>query len=185
MEFRHFLKRCISALNLSGVDYVIVGGVLVSIYGEPRTTKDIDVIINIKENEDNKIEKFLKSLNKFELQVLGGKNTIKSSLREKIHFTAFNKSYLYWMDIQGIYSILDEIVFETRKKIKILGENAWVESMEALIVSKLSVYYSEQSLRDVKSILILNKDKINKQLLFKIADKIGVRRRVEEVLNKI
>ena len=36
LNFEEFLKKCIRALNNSGVEYVIASGVLVSIYGEPR-----------------------------------------------------------------------------------------------------------------------------------------------------
>ena len=184
LDFKEFFKRCIKALNDSKVDYVIVGGVLVSLYGEPRATKDINAIIDL-DLDDDVILRFLNSLKKFDLVVVGGKETVKEALKEKIHFSAFNSSYLYWMDIQGIYSILDEIAFETRRKIEILGEETWVESMEALIVSKLSMYYSEQSLRDVESIILLNRGKLNLKLLLSIADKIGVRRRVEEILSRI
>jgi len=169
-------------LNESGVEYVIVGGVLVSIYGEPRATKDVDVIVNLKLGNEELIRRFLITAKKYDLEVIGGIETIRRALKEHIHFTVFNKSYLYWMDVQGIYSILDKIVFETRRKMQILGLEAWVESLEALIVAKLSVYYSDQSVRDVRSMIELNREVIDKELLYAIADKIGVRRRVEEIL---
>jgi len=71
------------------------------------------------------------------------------------------------------------------EEISILGTEAWVESLEALIAAKLSVYYSDQSIKDVKSMIELNRDSINKKLLYAIADRIGVRRREEEMLASI
>ncbi len=185
MNFEEFFKRSISALNESGVNYVIVGGVLVSIYGEPRATKDIDVIVDLAPEDTELINRFFGAMRKYELDVVGGLETIRDALAEKIHFTVFNKSYLYWMDVQGIYSILDQIVFKTRKRMKIFGLDTWVECLEALIVAKLSIYYSDQSVKDVKSMVELNRDVIDRELLYSIADKIGVRRRVENILKEL
>ena len=185
MNFEEFLRRCIRTLNESKIEYVIVGGVLVSIYGEPRATRDVDVIIDLEPENEESIRNFLTAMRKYDLDIMGGVETIRNALKERIHFTVFNKSYLYWMDVQGIYSILDKIVFETRRKMKILGMDTWVESLEALIVAKLSIYYSDQSVRDVRSMIELNRDSIDKELLYAIADKIGVRRRVEKMLSEI
>ena len=134
MNFEEFFKRSISALNESGVNYVIVGGVLVSIYGEPRATKDIDVIVDLAPEDTELINRFLGAM---------------------------------------------------RKRMKIFGLDTWVECLEALIVAKLSIYYSDQSVKDVKSMVELNRDVIDRELLYSIADKIGVRRRVENILKEL
>ena len=86
MNFIEFAQRTINALNNSGVNYVIVGGILVSYYGEPRVTRDIDVIIDVKPEEDDKISQLVKSFEENELCVIGGKNRIKEALFEKFHF---------------------------------------------------------------------------------------------------
>lgn len=46
-SFERFVKRVISALNESKIDYVIVRGVAAIIYGRPRTTMDIDIIADL------------------------------------------------------------------------------------------------------------------------------------------
>lgn len=46
--FQRFITLCIRALNKSEIDYVLIGGVIVSIYGRPRSTMDLDVIIEQK-----------------------------------------------------------------------------------------------------------------------------------------
>ncbi len=51
------------ALNSSEVDYLIVGGVLVSLYGEPRSAKGIDVIIVLNLVDDS-VLRFLYGLKK-------------------------------------------------------------------------------------------------------------------------
>ncbi|MFX0066043.1 MAG: hypothetical protein ACFFC7_28075 [Candidatus Hermodarchaeota archaeon] len=44
-SFQNFLKRAIRALNKSQITYVLIGGVVVTIHGRPRSTMDIDLII--------------------------------------------------------------------------------------------------------------------------------------------
>ncbi|MEW6162681.1 MAG: nucleotidyltransferase [Nitrospirota bacterium] len=46
-------------LNEKGIRYIVVGGIAVNLYGIPRMTYDIDLILDL---EDNNIEKFLRLL---------------------------------------------------------------------------------------------------------------------------
>ena len=45
-SFQNFLKRAIRALNKSQITYVLIGGVVVTIHGRPRSTMDVDLIIS-------------------------------------------------------------------------------------------------------------------------------------------
>jgi len=63
--------------------------------------------------------------------------------------------------------------------------NTWIESVECLIVAKLSVYYSEQSLKDVISILQASKEIIDQSKLRDLAKKLGVLGRLEKVLMQV
>jgi hypothetical protein len=42
------LEKVISALNNSRVDYMITGSIVSSLQGEPRSTHDVDIVINIQ-----------------------------------------------------------------------------------------------------------------------------------------
>lgn len=185
MNFIEFAQRTINALNNSGVNYVIVGGILVSYYGEPRVTRDIDVVIDVKPEEDDKISQLVKSFEENELCVIGGKNRIKEALFEKSHFTIFNKSYLYWVDAKGVYDILDKLAIETKVKGKLFGKEAWIEAPEVLVISKLSLYYSERGIEDAKSIIRVSWDKLNKKRLKALAEKFGVLFRLRKILQEL
>jgi hypothetical protein len=39
------LRSIVSALDGAGVDYALVGGLAVAVWGAPRATKDIDLLI--------------------------------------------------------------------------------------------------------------------------------------------
>lgn len=58
-DFNHFLQ-IIKALNKENVEYIIIGGIAVIIYGFPRLTQDIDLLINF---ESENIEKLKLALN--------------------------------------------------------------------------------------------------------------------------
>lgn len=54
-------KRIINFLNNQKVDYLVIGGIAVSVLGNPRETNDIDLCIFIKKKD---IDSFLKKLEK-------------------------------------------------------------------------------------------------------------------------
>ena len=66
MEFEDFIKRVITSLNKSDLKYVIVGGFAAIFRGKPRTTMDLDLII---EDNHQKLYKFLDELKKVEFDV--------------------------------------------------------------------------------------------------------------------
>jgi len=42
------LEKVITVLNNSNVDYMITGSIVSSLQGEPRSTHDVDIVINIQ-----------------------------------------------------------------------------------------------------------------------------------------
>ena len=59
-EFPEILQLICSFLNESKIEYVVVGGVAVMYHGVPRTTVDIDLII---QSIDDEIPSFVQYLN--------------------------------------------------------------------------------------------------------------------------
>ena len=58
------LKQLVKLMKAAKVDYAILGGMAVSVYGEPRMTFDIDVTIILDANK-LAIDRFLKEARKF------------------------------------------------------------------------------------------------------------------------
>jgi len=54
-DFKDFIKF----LNSNDVEYLLIGGWAVSIYGNPRLTKDIDFLISSKDENIYKLKKAL------------------------------------------------------------------------------------------------------------------------------
>ena len=174
MSFENFIKKAIKALNESKVKYAIIGGIAAIFYGRPRTTLDLDVVILIKKE---KVEDLCKNLikNGFEVSL----KEVKEVLKKKTHVSIFLKNSPYRIDLKGVYSSLDKASISKRRKIKIFGEETWIESPEDVIVAKL-VYGSEQDLNDAKAI-ILNQ-KLNKRYLFKRAKEENVFKKLKQLM---
>ena len=58
-EFPEILRLVCSYLNENNIDYVVVGGVAVMYHGVPRTTVDIDFIIQIDDQDIPAFDDFL------------------------------------------------------------------------------------------------------------------------------
>jgi hypothetical protein len=57
--FEKLLKRIAAALHKNNIPYMVIGGQAVLLYGEPRLTKDIDIILGIGPEELSKIKKIV------------------------------------------------------------------------------------------------------------------------------
>lgn len=61
------LERVAAALEQEGLDYMVIGGQAVLLYGEPRLTKDIDITLGIPPTEVHRVIAMAESL---DLEVL-------------------------------------------------------------------------------------------------------------------
>ncbi|MCS7144150.1 MAG: hypothetical protein NZ879_03930 [Archaeoglobaceae archaeon] len=47
MELRELIKRLAQKLDEKRIDYMLIGGQALLLYGEPRLTKDIDLTLGV------------------------------------------------------------------------------------------------------------------------------------------
>ncbi|MBK7057875.1 MAG: hypothetical protein IPH52_23045 [Leptospiraceae bacterium] len=50
MSQLELLKKTLSVLDAHNIEYMLVGSFVSSLYGEPRSTQDIDMIVSINRN---------------------------------------------------------------------------------------------------------------------------------------
>ena len=173
------MKDLIQALNELELEYVIVGGMAVNCWGNIRTTKDIDVIIDLKEKD---IENFVKKIKKrgFIIRV----EDIKKAVDEKSHFTVFDREYIYHIDIKGVYGERERKSLEEKKEIKIDDLKIFVASPEDVIANKL-LFGSEQDIKDAESIFIRQKGKLNIAYLEKRCKELNVYEEYKKMVERI
>ncbi len=145
------LKKVCTGLEKQDIAYMLSGSVAMNVYTVPRMTRDIDIVINVKVSDSDKIAELFKE----------GYYIYKEGLKEEIK----NRRMFNVIDEQTSFKI-DFIIrkntpfhineFERRVSKKIFGVDVWVVTIEDLIISKLKWIQdlkSDQQISDVENLL--------------------------------
>ena len=165
-----------SRLNILNIRYMITGSVAVIVYGEPRMTHDIDLVVELEYEDAARfaeaftIQKFYcPSIEVIRLE-LG--RSFRGHFNLIHHETGFKADvYLRGRDP------LHEWALNKRKKIDIEGEAIWVAPVEYVILRKLEFYKegkSEKHIRDIKGMLSISSNDIDFEELEKRVESLGL-----------
>jgi len=157
--FLIFLER----LNNSGIEYMTTGSVASIIYGEPRVTHDIDLVLGLYTHN---IEKLVSVFDREEFYC-PPMEVIKAEIAKKTggHFNIIHHSTGFKADIYPIGEDKLHIWAMTKKrKIEIENCDVWLAPPEYVIVRKLEYYKeggSSKHLSDIKKMLDISGKTIN------------------------
>ena len=167
--FKIFTAR----LNKIGIRYMVTGAVAAIIYGEPRLTHDIDLVIELKLEEVKKIQEAFPSGEFYCPPEEAIKLEIKRPSRG--HFNIIHRETGFKADC---YLMGDDKLhhwgISKRRELDVEGEPVWVASPEYVILRKLEYFRegrSEKHLKDIASILAVSPEQIDFDQLH---EKIGV-----------
>lgn len=155
------LKQICNELDKEGIIYMVSGSLALNIYATPRMTRDIDIVIELAEQD---IDKFIKI---FKDHFYIYKPTVEEEVRRKGMFNVIDNRTGYKAD----FIILKDneyrqLEFSRRKRTTVLGFEAWVVSIEDLIISKLIWTQQLQSNRQIDDIQnLLENPTIDKEYL--------------------
>jgi len=163
------VKVFIDKLNSTDIDYMIVGSLGSIIYGEPRMTRDLDLVINIQSKDAKLISKLfpIKDFYCPPDEVIIQEVITKGQFSLIHHKTGFKVDLIVCKN--NAHSIKE---FERRKKIEIFeGLSAYVASPEDIIIKKL-IYFkegrSQKHIDDIKGMLAnteINNDYVNEWIV--------------------
>jgi len=153
-----------------GIKYYLVGGILVSIYSETRTTQYIDFVIDIYSVNHN-IDTYIEILKKNDFYPI--QDWISTSILAKdIHLLQFlDKQQVikfdnYIIDRKSIskYKKIGPLGLKRRLRINFAGIECWVASKEDYILSKL-VFGGWQDYSDALGCWLRFQDDLDKDYL--------------------
>ena len=164
MNTEDVLARIVSALEGAGIPYMLTGSLASSIYGTPRATKDIDIVISPSEAQLRKLKDLLPG-NEYYFDL----DDALDAVRRRSQFNVIDFASMWKVDliVQKRRSY-DRTAFEHRVSIDHEGIRLFVTSAEDSIISKLDwakLGDSEIQLRDVAGILRARPERLDRNYI--------------------
>lgn len=157
--------QVLKTLKNNDIQYMIVGSLAAMVYGDPRLTRDMDLVVEISPNEAEKLEKLF-PLEQYYCPPL---EVLKSEIIHRGQFNLIHQDSGLKIDImlrkQTAHAIEE---FGRRREVELWnGFEAFLASPEDIIVKKLDFYRmggSEKHLTDIRGIVAetnLDQDYLN------------------------
>lgn len=184
LSYEEFIKRILHVLEVAEIEYMVGGAVAVWVWGEPRGTQDLDVVVQINPEQAQKLSA---ELEKVEIIL---DNLLET--RADLAINAIHGASGYKAEFFPLREGDDLRQAALRRKIEVdyggeLGK-VFVHSPEDLIIYKL-VYYglSKQTkhLRDIVSIITHLGDELDHAYIEEWAAPKGVIAVWREILGKV
>jgi len=182
-DFQKLLTKIGGILNKLKIHYYVTGGYAISVWGRPRSTFDIDVIIKLPESQIGILTKKLRGIS--EINYIE-KEDMENAVAKKGEFNFIHGNSGIKVDF-WIWKENDDFEISAMKRRvakKILDEKIYFISAEDLILSKLIWHKKTETsrhLEDAESIIKISGKKLDKKYLTKWAKKLGI----SKILNKI
>lgn len=174
-----FLATIVDKLNKAKIHYMVCGSLGSSTHGEPRATKDIDILIT---SSLKQLKQFISS---FSEDYYADYEMAEDAFRRQSMFNIIDIKTGWKVDLiflkDNEYAIEE---FSRRQDAKILEVEVKLVSPEDSILSKLhwaKMGNSDRQLRDAFGVAVVQWEKLDKAYLKKWAQKLNV----EDLLNRI
>ncbi len=150
-EELELLKEVTERLNRANIPYMVSGSMAANYYSIPRMTRDIDIVVELKETD---IDKFV---NLFAEDFYVDKEMIKKEVLRQGMFNLIHTQFVIKIDfIVKESSPYQDTAFSRKREVLIKSSPVWFISPEDLIISKLNWAkdsHSEIQLKDVRNLV--------------------------------
>lgn len=138
-------------LEAAGIAFMLTGSVAMNQYAQPRMTRDIDIVVMLREGDAATIVKL------FEPDYYVPAEAVSRAISRRSMFNLIHNESVFKVDFIVLkHDPYRQEEFARRKQVMIEDFQTWVVSREDLILSKLvwaKDSKSELQLRDVKNLL--------------------------------
>jgi len=190
LSYEGFVRLVLDAIEAAGIEYLIGGAVATWAWGEPRSTLDLDLVVNIPLEC---VSQFSKELKKRDMLV--PEEIILDNILEDRVDLPINAIHMYSGYKADLYPVRDgdelrASAFNRRQKVDLgasLGE-VYLHAPEDLIIYKLWYYSISQQtkhIRDITSIVMTLRDELDFSYIEKWVMKKGLLNIWQELLDRI
>lgn len=179
-----FLAHALSALERIGIPYAVVGAFASTAWGEPRMTRDIDIVVELTANQVDELCSEFPAQEFYVSRAAANEAAHRHGQFNVIHPASGNK-----IDFMVI-GISEWSKAQLKRRQRIEFEPAisgYVAAPEDVVLGKL-IYYregkSEKHLRDIRGILKVSHDALDHDYLARCVAELGVGDEWELVANE-
>ena len=166
----------IEPLNRVSIPYMVTGSAAVTVYGEPRLTNDVDIVVALSRGDGGR----LSALYPVETFYFPPQEVIESELQKSSgggfnvihHATGFKADFYLAQDPLHTWGL------EKKSSVEIEGEKVWLAPAEYVIIRKLQFYReggSEKHLRDISGIMRVSSGLVDETVLSNLINEYGLR----------
>jgi hypothetical protein len=174
LSFEDFLKMILSVLEKADIDYMIGGAVAVWLWGEPRSTQDIDIVIHLGMEQINVLSNELEKVDIYLPPNIILENLHETRIDLPINAIHGASGYKAEMFLFRDDDELRKAAFQRRVKVDFGSEigEVYVHTPEDLIIYKMLYYSLSQQtkhIRDIGSIIKTMGEKLDHDYIQKWA----------------
>ncbi len=181
MTLAEFLAEVVGHLDRLSIDYMIGGSTASSVYGEPRTTRDVDIVVEVDATS---------------LHALFDSFDPAAVYADRIPFVddVSPGQMFNLIDLRGGWKIdlvvrkdrpFSEVEFGRRRPVEVLGCIVMMATAEDVLLAKLEWFAmsgSTRQLDDARGIVRVQGDRLDLDHLRTWAEQLGVSATLDEVL---
>jgi hypothetical protein len=181
MNERELLVDCLRRLNGTGVTYYLTGSMASNYWGIPRTTHDLDFVVQLPEIAVSRIVEAFRG--DFHIE----EDAVRAAYQPPFQFNAIDtRSALkvdFWLPRAEPF---DREMLQRREQVTLFGESAWISTAEDVILHKLvwnRMSPSDRQLGDAAGIVAVQAEALNDGYLRRWALDLGVAMEIERLLS--
>ncbi len=185
MEQSELLRRVVEILEEQEITYLLVGSLASGVYGEPRLTHDIDIVIELRPDQVARLCESFPASDYYVSQQAAREAVARGGQFNVIHPASGNKIdfMIARQDAWGRSQI------SRRRREQILpGRPGYTAAPEDVILGKLWYYReggSEKHLRDIAAMLQVSGGEIDKEYIHHWARQLGLTEPWQAILDRL
>lgn len=181
MTEHELLLDCVRRLNATGVAYMLTGSMASNAYGTPRSTHDLDFVIQLPPSQVPKLIEAFSHPDYFLDEV-----SIRAAYQPPHQFNLIHIPSALKADFWMLKPVpFEREMFRRRVQDTWFGEPLWLATAEDVLLHKLywnSISPSDRQLGDVAGVFAVQGDVLDRDYLRHWAKELGLSAMLEDVL---
>ena len=182
MTEQDLLLDCLRRLNSRDLAYMLTGSMASNAWGIPRTTHDLDFVLQLPPSHVSRFVEAFASTDFFVDEAM-----IRSAYQPPYQFNVIHVPSALKVDFWMLKpNAFEREMFRRKVKDTWLGETVWMATAEDVVLHKLHwnrLTPSDRQLGDVAGVVAVQRDRLDKSYLRHWAARLGVAGELEDALS--